>query len=83
MFAKVKRITKPIQKQDFYLPTGEPVLPDNYFPQFHRSRRLWKFKNLPIARAMELAQGGHLVFTSRIYFCQSCGIVTYRFNVSE
>lgn len=66
MFANIKRLTKPIQKQDFYLLSGEPVQPDKTFAQFRSSKRFWKFKYLDIRRAKELVKDGNLIMRRRV-----------------
>lgn len=67
MFANIKKIEKPIQKQDFYLPTGEPVPPDRRFNPFRSHTRSFnKFKLIPIWRAEELAADGWLLLRRRI-----------------
>jgi hypothetical protein len=66
MFANIKKIPKPIQKQDYYLPSGEPIPPSCYFPQFRGSNRKWKFKYLSASRAFELEQDGQLITRRRV-----------------
>lgn len=66
MYAIVKKIEKPIQKKDFYLPSGEPVLPNMLFREFRgRQYNAWKFKYLSVGRAMELAEDGELIIRRR------------------
>jgi hypothetical protein len=67
MFANVKKIKKPIQKQDFYMPSGEPVPPDRYFLASKGSRyHSWQFKYLSITRGYELAKDGVLIIRQRV-----------------
>ena len=64
MFAKVKKIIKPIQKQDFYLPNGEKVRPDYKLPWFG----FWQFKNLSIRALKVLVEDSRLILQRRIEF---------------
>lgn len=66
MYAKVKKIKKTIQKKDFYLPSGEPVPPNEPFFQFRSSRRVWQYKYLDTNRALELAKDGELIIRQRV-----------------
>lgn len=66
MYARVRKIPKSIQRQDFYLPSGEPVPPDETFHQFRGSRRIWKFKYLDTNRYIELAREGELITRRRV-----------------
>jgi hypothetical protein len=67
MYANVKRIIKPVQKQDFYLLSGESVPPDAGFPSVRtRTRDFWQFKYIGVGRALELAKDGKLTIRRRV-----------------
>lgn len=66
MFAHIKKIKKPIRRQDFFLPSGDPVPPDKHFRQSRATYRLWKFKNLELYRVIEMAKDGELIFRRRV-----------------
>lgn len=74
MFVRIKRIIKPIRRQDFYFPSGEPVpldmnfhwrgtveTKDAGFPYYG----FWKFKNIPISGLKDLEKHGVLIVRRR------------------
>jgi len=64
MYANIKKIKKPIQKQDFFLPSGESPY-SRKFPIFRNACGLWRFQSLNIKRANELAQDNFLIICPR------------------
>lgn len=75
MFAKVKRIVKPIRRKDFYRPSGRPVLPKSHFLFYgsvpNKDKTLpcygyWQFKNIPISGLNELVEIGDLIICRRV-----------------
>ena len=66
MFAIIKRIKKPTQKQDFFTPSGEPVSPYRKFPVSRNAKSFRQFSSLNIRRANELAQEKLLIIRPRV-----------------
>ena len=75
MYAKTKKITKPIRRKDFYLPSGAIVPPemsfrwydsllpkDGIFPYYG----YWKFKNIPVSGLKDLERHGLLIVRRRV-----------------
>lgn len=75
MFVRIKRIIKPIRRQDFYYPSGEPVPKETGF-QWHGAVAskdadfpyygFCKFKNIPISGLQDLEKHGLLIVRRRI-----------------
>lgn len=66
MFAKVKKIIKPIQKQDFCLPSGEPVPTEKFYRLSRTHHNGRAFKYLSIKEATKIAEFGFLRLSRRV-----------------
>lgn len=74
MFAKIKRITKPIRKKDFYYPSGESIAPTDLFPYYgiledygiSQLCGIWQFKSIPIRGLMSLVKKDIIVIRQRV-----------------
>jgi hypothetical protein len=75
MFVRIKRIVKPIRRQDFYFPSGERVplekgfhwhgtvaFKDVGFPYYG----FWKFKSIRISGLKDLEKNGLLIVRRRV-----------------